>query len=251
MSHTITPITVDSLTTAALDGTGVFDVLMRANKAHLEAEFTKNRIKGSEYATVYLGSLESVLSGSLKFLLERDKVALEAEVLVVQLKIAEVQLLKANVELLILQQTNLLKIPAEIAKLNAETALIIQQKLNAITEEKVLEATKCKLQAEFDLIKENTLKTAQEKALLLQKVATEKAQVLGLGVDADSVIGKQKSLYAAQTSGFSRDAEQKAAKIIIDAWSVTKTASPTVPPPPSLDDSSINILMGKLVTGLG
>ena len=29
------PLTVNDLTLATLDGTGVFDVLMRANKAHL------------------------------------------------------------------------------------------------------------------------------------------------------------------------------------------------------------------------
>ena len=57
----MTAITIANLTQATVDGTGVFDVLMRANKAHLEAEFAKGRIKGSEYATVYLGSLQAVL----------------------------------------------------------------------------------------------------------------------------------------------------------------------------------------------
>ena len=45
MSSAVTPITVAALTTATLDGAGVFDTLMRANKEHLEAEFKAGRIK--------------------------------------------------------------------------------------------------------------------------------------------------------------------------------------------------------------
>ena len=48
----MTAIAVTDLTQSTLEGTGVFDVLMRATKVHLDAEFAKNRIKGSEYATV-------------------------------------------------------------------------------------------------------------------------------------------------------------------------------------------------------
>ena len=69
----MTAIAVTDLTQSTLDGTGVFDVLMRATKAHLEAEYNKNRIKGAEYATVYLGSLEPVLRTSLDFLLQKQK----------------------------------------------------------------------------------------------------------------------------------------------------------------------------------
>ena len=78
-------LTVNDLTLATLDGTGVFDVLMRANKAHLEAEFKKDRIKGPEYATVYLGSLESVMQTALQFLLNKDKSDLEAQLIQAQI----------------------------------------------------------------------------------------------------------------------------------------------------------------------
>ena len=48
MTVQTTPITLDDLTTATVEGSGVFDVLMRANKAHLEQEFKLNRIKGTD-----------------------------------------------------------------------------------------------------------------------------------------------------------------------------------------------------------
>lgn len=183
----MTALVVNDLTQSTLEGTGVFDVLMRATKAHLDAEFTKNRIKGTEYSTVYLGSLEQVMQTSLAFLMQRQKVDLEAQLMTEQI------------------------------------ALVHQQRLNAEVENTVLIAQKCKLDAEFDLIKEQTLKSATETALLLQKVVTEKAQTLSMGVDADSVLGKQKALYQAQTDGFKRDAEQKATKIMVDSWNVRRT----------------------------
>ena len=80
-------------------------------------------------------------------------------------------------------------------------------------------------------------------------MATEKAQILGLGVDADSVIGRQKALYSAQTSGYSRDAEQKATKIMMDHWAVKRTTNEGEPSP--INDSNITAAANKLLAGIG
>lgn len=250
-------VPISDLTQSTLEGTGVFDVLMRSMKAHLEAEFQKGRIKGPEYATVYLGSLDTVMQTSLNFLVQRQRIALEAELMAqqvlvataevakanAQVELAQVELLKANVEKDILLLTKD-KIPAEIAHLEAQTAVATQQKLNLVSEElridaqtalttqqvanaviegTVLTGQKCKLDAEYDHLLGQTLKVAGETSLLAQKTTTERAQTSAVGVDADSVIGKQKALYGAQTSGFTRDAEQKAAKLLVDTWNVRRT----------------------------
>ena len=81
-------------------------------------------------------------------------------------------------------------------------------------------------------------KTAAEVTLLEQKGVTELAQTadklpanLGL-YDAAAitvmtgVTGKQKDLYTQQIAGFLRDAEQKLAKIVVDAWSTAYTTDP-------------------------
>ena len=280
MAVTITPITIDDLTLATLDGTGVFDVLMRANKAHLEAEYSKNRIKGSEYATVYLGSLEAVLNSALQFLLQKDKIALEAQLIEQQILLAQVEVIKANAQVLQTQaqtelvkqqtanalaelailQANALKIPAEIAHLQAQTAMVGQQKANLVLEADnipkqgaVLDGQKCKLDAEFDLLKTTNLKTAEEQALLAWKTTTEKAQTTALGVDANSVIGKQKALYGAQTEGFTRDAEQKAAKLMVDSWNVRRTTDEgTVADSTNmLNDAAVGRAVNKLLSGVG
>lgn len=211
----LVPLT--DLTQASLNGEGAFDVLMRATKEHLESEYKAGRIKGTEYSTVYLGSITQVMQTALAFLLAKQKTDLEA------------QLLEKQIEL-----TN-------------------QQRINAEVEMTVLQAQKCKLDAEFDLIKEQTIKSAQETLLLAQKVTTEKAQVSSIGVDADSVVGRQKSLYAAQTNGFARDAEQKAAKLMADTWNVRRTTDEgTVADGTNmLNDATVGRAINKMLQGVG
>ena len=286
----MTILTIAELTQNTLEGTGIFDVLMRANKVHLEAEFNKGRIKGTEYATVYLGSLETVMKSSMDFLLQRQRIDLEAQLLVQQVLLAETSVLKATAELAILNanlakiplelaqitaQTNLvnaqitksaaelaivqataLKIPAEIAQLKAQTDLTEKQivsatlkDLNTPKEGAVLDAQTCKLKAEFDLLQSEKIKSAAEIALLTQKNATEKAQITNLGVDENSVVGRQKLLYEAQTAGFSRDAEQKAAKIMVDTWNVRKTTDDTTPA--IITDANIVSTITKMMNGVG
>jgi len=278
----MTALVIADLTESSLDGKGVFDVLMRANKAHLESEFQKNRIKGSEYSTVYLGSLEAAMRISLEFLTQRQRIDLEArlmeqQILVAQAQVtkslsevdlmkaqvlkavAEVDLMKEQVAIakvqLEINRLGLEKIPAEIAHLNAQTGLIGQQKLNAEVEKDVLLNTVCKLKAEYDVLLGTVQKVAAENALLTQKSVTEKAQVTAIGVDDNSVIGKQKILYAAQTDGFARDAEQKAAKLMADVWSVQRTTDSGVKPTDglggnNLTDAYIGKVISKMVAGV-
>lgn len=266
MTITITVPTIADLTTAEVTGDGVFDVLMRANKAHLESEFQKGRIKGAEYATVYLGSLESVMTAALTFLLQKQKNALEAELIQQQILLAQAEVLKVNAQVnlseqqtqnalaeLAIIQANALKVPAEVALLVAQKDKVIQDTANAVVEGTVLVNQKLKLDAEIILIGKSGNKSDQETALLTQKVVTEAAQVSPTGVDADSVIGKQKALYSAQTSGFARDAEQKAAKLLADTWSVRRTTDEGTQADNSnmLDNGSIGRAISKMLAGIG
>jgi len=65
---------VESLTTVDVDGSGVFDVLMKATKLHLLEEYNAQRITGKEYSTVYLGAMSAVLQTSAQFLLNEQQV---------------------------------------------------------------------------------------------------------------------------------------------------------------------------------
>lgn len=223
MSSPVTPITTAQLTDATLAGSGVFDTLMRANKAHLEAEFKAGRIKGADYASVYLSSLQSVLAASVQFLLGRDTATLAAE-----------------------------KTKAEIALVEAQKSLVDQQLLNAVTENTVLVAQECKLRAEYDATLEQKARTAAETSLINQKLLTERAQTQAVGVDQDSVVGRQKNLYKAQADGFSRDAEQKAADLLIRTWATRRTTDEgTVADATNmLNDATIGRAVNKMLAGI-
>ena len=75
-----------------------------------------------------------------------------------------------------------------------------------------------KLNAEIGLLRQKTVS---------ELANTSDALVEGLGFNlSTSVAGsvsRQNNLYEAQTAGFSRDAEQKLAKILVDTWSVRRT----------------------------
>lgn len=138
-------------------------------------------------------------------------------------------------------------------KAGLEADLLGQQITNAITENTVLVAQECKLRAEYDLLAEQKLKVIAEAALLGQKKITEAAQVSAANVESDSVIGKQKSLYQAQTDGFARDAEQKAAKLLIDTFNVRRTTdeATVADSTNNLSDADIGLAVSKLMEGIG
>ena len=75
-------ILLTDITNGSLDtnndwtGTGVFDVLMSAVNKNIESQYMKNRITGSDYATVYLGSIQAVLQQSIEYTL-REKLVTE------------------------------------------------------------------------------------------------------------------------------------------------------------------------------
>lgn len=273
-------IELKDLTEAVVTGTGVFDVLMRAARSHLDEEFTRNRIKGPEYANVYLGSIEPVLVQSVEFLLNKDKAKNESDLIAAQIRETEAKILliEAQTELAKQQKLNAenewLLLAEQKAKMTAETALIYQQKdnleatlpqvleqtklisqqrLNAITEELIMHKQMCKLDAEFDLIMAQNSKTVTESGLLAQKIQTEKAQTTGAGTTEDSVIGKQKTLYQAQADGFKRNAEQSAAKLMIDSWNTRRmTDEGTVADSLNqLNDSNVGRAVSKLMSGIG
>lgn len=109
-----TGIGIGDFTEVEIDGSGVFDVMMRSVAKHLEVEFKTGRIKGPEYAQVYLGSLQSTQQRALEFLLRRDELTYNINVLAAQ----ECKL-KAEFD----------AIMASIPKLEAETSLLNQKRV--------------------------------------------------------------------------------------------------------------------------
>lgn len=280
-------IKIEDITTGEVNGTGVFDILMQRVEKSLDTQFKKSRIKGDDYAQVYLGAMTAVLQQSIAFVLgeqqadkqadlieqqivteqkqtdlmqsQIDKVDKEIELQEEAKYIARAQvtddltvppstivdaqgvlggqidnlvkeglqidantaLINSNKSKVDYEVTNLY--PEQLTKLQEEVDLLQSQDLKVQSDKLAVDQQTSNLAAEALNIPKAGLKLDAEKSLLDQKTTTETAQTQQSIADADSVIGKQKELYTAQTDGFARDAEQKGVKIISEMWGVGAT----------------------------
>ena len=71
MVNTTIPFTDVTDATTVNNGTGYFDDLMKAVNLHVEDQYNKNRIRDTDYATVYLGAVQSAMTEAIKFALSR------------------------------------------------------------------------------------------------------------------------------------------------------------------------------------
>ena len=62
------------------EGTGVFDIIMKAANENIKIQNQTSRITGAEYAEVYLGTMQSAIAEAMKFLLNKDQIIKDLEV---------------------------------------------------------------------------------------------------------------------------------------------------------------------------
>lgn len=273
-------VEVKDLTGGEVAGAGAFDELMRTIKSNLQSEFDAERIIGSEYANVYLGSINAALATASQFILtlptmNQQTLLLQEQVIQAQKQnlILDEQLLKTVAETAVVGKQGAL-LDEQLLKTQAETALVSANKL--LTDKQVEKLTaeilligkqEDQLTAEtaltnqklVNLINEDlSITKAREKAdaeisILNQKKLTEEAQILDVvnGNTVTGVIGLQKLLYQNQADGFIRDAEQKAAKIHADFFTVIQSTD--VVTDVSLygaDGASVKAVLDKMKAGV-
>lgn len=217
----IMPVTVDDITQGSVTGTGIFDKLMATVAAQLQAEFKADRITQTDYGQVYVSALNNTLGQAIQFLLTKDQAALQAATLA-----AQYEKIALEKDILELQKQQL---TLQLAQLEQQTLLIQSQ----------------------------ILTDAAQRGLIEQKTVTEVAQTQdtptsNISAGYSGVVGKQNALYAAQTTGFTRDAEQKAAKLALDilATQLSTDDSMTVENT-NMHPAAIGALVQKLATGIG
>ena len=180
----MTELVITELTTGDVDGDGVFDVMMRATKAHLQQEYDKNRLRGPEYSTVYLSGLQSAMDQGIRFLLERSNVELQEQQILLaqkQVELAEKELLVKDKEIILAQ--------AQIDKLLLEQTLTDQQRLNLIAEELRIDAQTAQITAE-------TLNVPKQGLLLDQQVLTQQQAVLSAIEEVERVKAQTSQIQA-------------------------------------------------------
>lgn len=165
----MTEIVIEDLTDGTPEGAGVFDTLMRSMRAHLDKEFLANRIRGADYASVYVGSLNAVMQYGVEYLLGRQRADKEAELLGAQTTktsreadLVTKEIIKAT------SQNNLLV--KELDKLGNETSnlaaqgLLLAKELNKMDAEiDILDQQENNLKADGVLTNQRILNLAAEK----------------------------------------------------------------------------------------
>lgn len=78
------------------NGEGVFDKLMTAINGNIQIQYELGRLKGPEYANVYLGGMQTAIGEAMKFMLNKGSIEKGLEAQDVQIAIAEVQLAESS-----------------------------------------------------------------------------------------------------------------------------------------------------------
>ncbi len=252
-SETVTVPSVAELTSGSINGTGIFDILMQAVKVHLKEEYGLQRITGKDYATVYLGALTAVLQQAVQYAVSyRQTERLAAEIGLIRQQTVTELAKTDNAIPLGLGFNDSTEIEgltaAEIARLEAEGKLTEQKTQTELAQTSgyVIPGYGLTKPEQTDL---DGLLQAQIN-LLLQKTVTETGQVDDAAAPG-GIIQRQRDLYSAQTEGFFRDAEQKAAKMMIDTWSVRRTTDDGLTSGDAgLGDSAIEAVVLKMRAGI-
>lgn len=270
----VTRIANSELTTTTLDGTGTFDVLMRAFKAHLKEEYNQSRITGAEYTKAYTALVESAMAQGVQFLLGKDASfwqAMSAQIQAItaklQLETARVRHTTAQLEALNQEATFALtkmRLANEnmqycIGKFNHEQMLPAQKTGQDIANrtavynlDMIMPLQKVGLEHSNSIALFN-LQTMlpQQYELLVEQTEVQRAQTLDTrsdGITVVGTVGKQKDLYSQQITSYQRDSELKAAKLFADAWTVQKTVDEGFVAPANFQNPSLNSVLGHIKT---
>lgn len=200
---TIGELDVCEITTGDVDGTGIFDSLMRSVNSHLTEQFEKGRITGSDFASVYTAAINATLEQAIKLASEKqlmpyEIMAKEREILKQDYELNELlpkQNLKLEKENLLLDsQLNVVnyeltnKLPAEVANITYTGENLQMQKALATYE------LNTKLPAEVsNITKQGLLLDAQEDEIayrLANIIPVEKANLefTGANLQAENAL---------------------------------------------------------------
>lgn len=259
-------INITDVTTGVIDGTGVLDKLLTTMTAHLTAQYEKRRITGVEYATLYLGAYQATLQQALALTLAKETQAYEIKNLDWEAKLKEAQYNLAVKQLEAATYELNTKTPIEVSNLTKQGILLAAEasqkakdleistyelstklpaEVSGITKQNTLLDGQATLQTKDGTLKDleatlvtaktageaaNTASTNKQTELYERKRLTEVAQLDGAGILPGSVLDSQRDLLDAQTLGLERDAKQKVAKQMLDAWVARSTINDVADP---------------------
>lgn len=247
-------VQIDELTEGVVGGTGVFDKLMASLTEHLMVEFKAQRIRGTDYANVYMQLVGQTLSQAIQYTGAKAKLPLELQALEAQIQkttaetaltvkqasLVEVQATKEAAEIELVEREialkeqqldiNLKELELKSAQFELAKAQILSTRQDVLLKKAQLEIAnkelaikeyelKYKTPAEVDSINAQT-------ALYKQKTITEKAETKGDVAEQGSAKYANIKVLEAQAKGFDTDARQKLLKLLLDTWATRNNADP-------------------------
>lgn len=176
----LTDLTDGNVVSGEWTGTGIFDTLISAVNSNIQLQYEKGRLKGPDYANVYLGSIQSVIAQSMQYLLQEKVTEAQVDGILAdnllkakQLEIAEEELLLKQKELDIrIAEENRLKDTTE-AELEKQWGYAVTRDID---DNLVLGTSTGEGQIDkqtLDVIASTTLKTSQNAEVLAGTVRAD------------------------------------------------------------------------------
>ena len=206
--------------------------ILKLNQDQLKAQITK-------------ASVDTIVSSKQGNLVDAQVCEVKASANKINIEVAtklpeEIEILKRN-QIQLTAQTNEVNyrvstlLPSQTAQITAQTSEIdyrvatllpSQTAQNTAQTAQITYTTSSVLPSQVSLTNAQTSSATAQTALYNQKTVTELAQTTTTPASG-SVMGVQNDLMATQKASYLRDAEQKAAKMLIDTWSVRHNGDPT------------------------
>lgn len=235
------------------NGTGSFDVLYQAMQRHLQEQYDAGRITGTDYATVYLGALQTTMSQSIQFLLIKEQAKSERKNSedggVIDL---QKQKLQEEIDLVIAQTANVYEqVQASQQDTVRKNQLNQKMVLKTDSEKTLVDSQNAEQQADTTrkdaMNAEQVIKT-QEEVDLLQSRDLEQ---LAATIRSDNESTQKILLMQAQTLGFSSDTKQKVLKLMNETYAAALAISGTGTVPNASIATQIDNVTQEILTDVG
>jgi hypothetical protein len=248
-------------------GTGVFDTIMKAVNGNIKVEFDNGRITTNDYATVYLGALQTAIGAAIDFVLREKAVeeqiaASQADTIVKQNQVAE-QIAASQADTVIKQNQSAADLTLkaqQVAKLSKDILAVEEQ----ITASKADTAIK-QIQSEADLTLKNqqAAKISKDILAIEEQIASSQAdttikqsqsaadltlkakQATKIDKETLSVV-EQTLLYERQRQGFDDNKYQKLLETQMNSWALMFSSGLLTEKPSIITSDQASILYNHL-----
>lgn len=242
------PAEVDSITTQTANTVAqTLNVVKQGNLLDSQKEVADKQALNTEAETAKISYQTTYMLPEEVELVKRNQLSVTAQIGEVNYRVSSLmpsQVASTNAQASEINYRTANLLPAQLANTTAQTSQVTAQTAQ------VTYTTANVLPKNIDLTDAQIANSNQQTALYAQKTTTELAQTTTTPA-ATSVMGVQNALMVKQTENYKRDAEQKAAKIMTETWSVRFNQDDTIPYiPAGLDDSNIALAVARLLNGI-